>query len=333
MMLKRSVYFLLLVMLCIVSFSGCGEISGSQKQGVVETDKNMSNKKSRLSWSKEDIDAMNLLPNVKNTELGIELPPNIQTDWEIETDGGLRYVVFYQDPHKKGNPPYKMGQSPDVENMIFMDDYDMESITDKFSGYWVTGINELVNGTVQYSSTKVSYGDEQSFSLIEVTKIDGSNDYSIIIYNYIVNSLDELKVDVWRKQGKKALDVFLSDGGYQCKKLNNRSDAKVDGNIISAKLYDNDVIVGSIRLEYIPENNTMKIKYLDVDEKTKKELFYNLLLRKHGDILKRYSTKKSFDEFLSGLVQLKIDVYESAVGGDKGHRNLMLNYPHKKVID
>lgn len=272
-----------------------------------------------------------IYPTIKNEQLGVELPANAITNWEIDDQGWGKYVIYYIDPYKRAHS-YVPELSADIEEVICVDD-DIKANEYKnvFEGTWITGLNET-DGSYWYTdlqkANKVNISKTQSVGIIELEKIYGTDEYRFHFENFIMHdgsraTIEELKCRnfpaesiVWNRCQTEAPEnnagvVDLADGA-ECKIVGNKMTIK--GRTVNS----NYPTWLEIELEYNESNNTLVVNRLDFqtdDEVLRKLVYLNFFKRDHKDILKRYQLNRS--PFKNALVQIRMD-------------QLVNNYPELK---
>ncbi len=267
------------------------------------------------------------IPKIKNEKLGVELPANVHTDWEVEEDEFGKYVIFYSDPYASPYPPYKEGVSPDIEKFICIDNHESSPEDDKFVGTWVGGLNEYkrTNDGNYVPAEKYDRFEDQFFGGFIIEKEYDSGKYTVRDYECHINAGLEDRFN-------------FSRGGYSRSVTAvepHKRKVTVNGNILAIDYYDNGVKFAHLELTYHPENNTMELSKLDCDPMKRKlgGWFNQFGLRKHKDILKKYpSSNLGTDDLIAGLIQLKLDMIKKAHPEYREYKNLMLRNKHKKLI-
>lgn len=282
----------------------------------------------------------NNLKMMRNEELGVEIPENVYTEWQVEDKGDRKVVIFYSNPYKKDNPPYIEGTSPDIESVICINNYDStpKDKRDKFEGVWLTGLNEGTQSERKISS-KIDRNNTHFLSAIRIIK-DSAGKYKSELVQYTILSSKDKDL----KKIKDPISSILFKGGYESWLYPFRGDVEVNGDIIKVHFFmDNGYNFSNpnnayIEMLYHYENDTLEVIKLDTDTDTMKDVFLDFGLRSHNDILKRYKYEPRNDynspetEVLSGLVQIKMDQIKEAHPEYTGYKNLMLKYKHEAVI-
>lgn len=307
----RNFFYAMIVIFCIISFWGCS--------------------RNNIDGIKMNLIGEEVYPTIKNEHLGVELPANAITNWEIEDQGWRKCVKYYIDPYKRAHS-YVDGVSADIEELICVDDdIKASEYGDPFEGTWITGLNET-EGSYWYTDLKIAnevdISKEQSLGIIRLQKIYGTDKYRFIFENFLMRNgckatIDELKHRnfsikniIWNLRQTTSPENHA--GGIS---LADDAEYTVMGNKLIIKghtINSNYPTWLEMELEYNESNNTLivnKIDFQTQDEVLKKLVYLNFNKRDHKDILKRYQLHST--GFRYALVQIRMD-------------QLVKNYPEFK---
>ena len=291
----------------------------------------------------------------ENKELGVALPPNVVTEWEVEDLGYAKAVVYYSDPHKLGYPPYQEGKSPDIEKIVCINSgYIHGADEDPFVGSWITGLNDFDNVTVRdrwyyfegvRPAEKYDRSVNHSFSELNILgeiQPNGSRTYSVRLDRNVIYEASDKTITKYKNEGKnpisEALKVYFGCNGSGYERFQKFSiegkGIRVDKNTMYIHVQENQSGSEYVDFEliYHPDDNTLEVaKCIDT---TQRDICGDFNRRKHHDILKRYAFYgwDGYIELKEALVQLKIDQIHESYPEFSGYKNMMLSFKHTETI-
>ncbi len=284
----------------------------------------------------------NDIPTIKNEELGVELPINTHTDWKIEETTNGKYVIYYNDPYKEGYPPYKEGQSPDIEKIICINDDSV--IDDKFSGHWVSGLNETydISAENKFPAEKYDRNANYTFSSLNISKNTDKSQYEMYISIYFLSSgTDDWVKDIQSRNGVQSPLLIARDGhssddynGFDDYNIWLEGNIRVEGNKMIADMHSDSIGKVYMELLYHQDNDTLELIKLETANAYPNYPFFPLDfgLRGRNDILKRYKWGGGVSELTAGITQMKLDQLKESHQELTDYENIMLRYKHRALI-
>ena len=84
-----------------------------------------------------------------------------------EDESGLKHMVVIQSPYQKPKQPFKEGKDPDIEELFCIKNYGAKD-EDKFVGYWVGGLNQLVSRDTYRPAHAFEWQPDYAFDVIHM---------------------------------------------------------------------------------------------------------------------------------------------------------------------
>ena len=201
----------------------------------------------------------------RNDALGITLPVNVDTDWEVVEKNNAKYVVYYSSPYKR-DTPYKEAISPDIEKVIDIDNYEemYSNENDCFQGLWFGGLNDFEHLSYDYikNAEKVNRNIPQVIEALQIYKDKDTGEYSIVPITYIFPAASEEKIAEWQRMKLgDPISVAMNIG-------NSHRGAIGYDEYISGLFSDNDTIIKTdgdkmyVHVEYI---YSRELNYADLE--------------------------------------------------------------------
>ena len=265
-----------------------------------------------------------IYPGITNEALGVELPANAITEWEIDDLGFAKYIKYSLDPHKRAHS-YVKNRSADIEKIICIDQDIDEYEEEKksiFEGTWVTGLYETDGNYEEDDVVPAENIDRNKTQLYGVIKIwydSEINGYQFKIDHFILkkcgdNLIEELKNRNWTPDQimYSVARISAPDNHGWGSAFDENTICQIQGNKMILKgnsISTNGYGFVELELEYDENYKTLIVHNYKIETDNphlSRLLFAPFGGYDHKDILKRYDDNSETD-LQEGLLQIRME--------------------------